>query len=480
MHRRLTAIYFTLLVVATLGLAVPLSVAVVDRATHTLVMDRTADAARFASLSENAILTGQVDSTVAELSIYEQLYGIRAVVLDADARLVAASSPEVTLRVVQEAAGFDPEEAALPGETVMTALAGLRQESEPRIWPWSTRQLLIAEPINTGDETVGVVVSASPTGDLRHSILLQWLIIVAGVALILVVGVWAARPLSQWVLRPVARLADAAQDISHGRLDARVSELDGPGELKHLAHAFNQMSATITEILDRQRHFVAYASHQIRNPLAGVRLRVEALGAALPPERLPAHRAALEELDRLTRTCEGLLNLARAADVEPEKVLVTLHAVALQRQRAWEPVAARRGARVEVEVPEDLAVHTVEHTLDQTLDVLIDNALKFGGDGVTVTLRARRLTEGTVELIVDDDGPGIPAELLEQALVPFWRNGTARDAAGLDVAGGAGLGLSIVVTLLELDEGTLTLETRFPHGLRAVVRLPAATAALDH
>lgn len=125
-------------------------------------------------------------------------------------------------------------------------------------------------------------------------------------------------------------------------------------------------------------------------------------------------------------------------------------------------------------------MHAVEHTLDQTLDVLIDNALKFGGDGVTVTLRARRLTEGTVELIVDDDGPGIPAELLEQALVPFWRNGTARDAAGLDVAGGAGLGLSIVVTLLELDEGTLTLETRFPHGLRAVVRLPAATAALDH
>ncbi|MGO1184164.1 MAG: ATP-binding protein [Micrococcaceae bacterium] len=479
MHRRLTAIYLTLLVVTTLGLAVPLSMAVVDRASHTLVLDRTADAARFSSLSENAVLTGQVDSTEAELSIYQQLYGIRAVVLDADARRIAASSPEVTLATVQAAAGIAPEHLETPDETVMTALAGLRQESATRMWPWSAKELLVAEPINTGDETVGVVVTSSPTTDLRYSILAQWLVIAVGVALTLVIGVWAARPLSQWVLRPVARLADAAQEISRGHLDARVSELHGPGELKHLAHAFNQMSTTITELLDRQRQFVAYASHQIRNPLAGVRLRVEALGASLPPERLPAHRAALEELDRLTRTCEGLLNLARAAEVDPEKVLVPLRAIALQRQRAWEPVASRRGARVEVDVPEGLTVRAVEHTLDQTLDVLIDNAVKFGGSGVTVTLRAHTLDDGAVELIVDDDGPGIPAELLELALVPFWRDPTARDAGGLDVAGGAGLGLSIVVTLLELDQGTLTLEPATPHGLRAVIRLPSGAAVLD-
>lgn len=130
-------------------------------------------------------------------------------------------------------------------------------------------------------------------------------------------------------------------------------------------------------------------------------------------------------------------------------------------------------------MPEGLTVRAVEHTLDQTLDVLIDNAVKFGGSGVTVTLRAHTLDDGAVELIVDDDGPGIPAELLELALVPFWRDPTARDAGGLDVAGGAGLGLSIVVTLLELDQGTLTLEPATPHGLRAVIRLPSGAAVLD-
>lgn len=482
MQRRLTGIYLALLVVATLGLAVPLAFAVVEGETQEMVFDRTGDAARFSSLAGNAVLTGQTERLTAELEVYGQLFGIDVLVLDTAAEPVTASRPDLSLADLQNSAG---EPMAEPGEAVLAALAGVRLESPDPVWPWTTDRMLVAEPITDSAETIGTVVLAAPTDAVRRAVGIQWGIIAAGLLLILGLGALVAQPISRWVLRPVAELGRAADSVRRGQLGLQVSTDDGPGELKQLGEAFNQMSATVEEMVHRQRSFVAYAGHQIRNPLAVVRLRVETLAVGLPDDQLGAHQMALEELDRLNRTCEGLLNLAVAPEMEQHRVYVEIAEVTAQRRRAWLPIAEQLGAEIEVDVPVDLGAVLLEHTVDQVLDVLIDNALKFGGTGVSVRLSAHR-TEEAIEILVSDDGPGLPQEMLEEAVVPFWRRensapGTPGEPASsrsapsasaeYDAAKGTGLGLSAVVSLLELDHGTLLLRPRQPQGIEAVIRL---------
>lgn len=483
MQQRLTGVYLALLVVATLGLAVPLVFAVVESETQEMVFDRSGDAARFSSLAGNAVLTGQTERLTAELEVYGQIFGVDVLVLDTAAEPVTASRADLSLAELQDSAGEPVEE---PGEAVLAALAGVRQESPDPVWPWSTDRMLVAEPVTDSAETIGAVVLAAPTDAVRRAVGIQWGIIAAGLLLILGLGVLVAQPISRWVMRPVAELGRAADSVRQGQLGVQVSTDDGPGELKELGEAFNQMSATIEEMVQRQRSFVAYAGHQIRNPLAVVRLRVEALGVDLPGDQLPAHQMALEELDRLNRTCEGLLNLAVAPELEQHRVYVDIAEVAAQRRQAWLPIAERLGADITVDVPAALDAVLLEHTVDQALDVLIDNALKFGGTGVKVQLSARS-TEEAIEITVSDDGPGLPKHMLEEAVVPFWRreNATAGTpgeqpasfyavpsaSAEYEAAKGTGLGLSAVVSLLELDRGTLTLRPRQPQGIEAVIRL---------
>lgn len=484
MQQRLTGIYLALLVVATLGLAVPLALAVVERESQEMVFDRTSDAARFSSLASNAVLTGQTEGLTSELEVYGQIFDIDVLVLDSQAEPVAGSSPDLTLAGLQGSAG---ETAGGPDERVLAALAGVRHESEDIVWPWAADRMLVAEPVNDSGETIGAVVMASPTDALTRSMRIQWAVIAAGLLLILGLGALVANPISRWVLRPVAELGRAADAVRQGELGVQVSTDEGPGELKQLGEAFNQMSATIEEILHRQRSFVAYAGHQIRNPLAVVRLRVESLGVDLPAEQLPAHWMALEELDRLNRTCEGLLNLAVSADVEQHRVYIDIAEVAGQRRDAWLPIAEQLEAEIELDIPEGLGAALLEHTLDQVLDVLIDNALKFGGQGVTVRLTAYSSGDSATEVVVADDGPGLPRQMLEEAVVPFWRreihpdrsvapqpppgSDPGTESPDYEAAKGMGLGLSAVVSLLELDQGTLTLHQRHPHGIRAVIRL---------
>lgn len=474
MHRRLSVIYLVMLAAAALSLAVPLCMVMVDRASTELFMDRTGDAARFASLAEQSVLSGETETLYPELHSYSQLYGIDAVVIDAQAELVASSRPGLTVQQVQRDSGLSEETVA---DLVMNALTGQRSGLDQRIWPWTTHQLLIAEPITDGGETIGAVVTSSPTASVAGTSAAVWTVVGIGVLGILAVGMAAARPVSQWVLRPVAELAQAAHAIGQGDLSARVAGASGPAELKHLASAFNHMSSTLATMMERQSQFVAYAAHQIRNPLAVVRLRVESLGVRLPAEHQPALDLVVEELDRLTRTCQGLLSLAHAADAEPERVEVAVARVARERATAWQPIAQRREAHVQVEVPEDLVVFALEHTVDQVLDVLLDNALKFGGEGVHITIWADHVG-GAVELRVTDDGPGLPPQMLTDAVVPFWRRPASASEEASGAAGGTGLGLSAVVALVELDGGTVQLHAHEPHGMTAVVRFPHTRGAI--
>lgn len=461
MRRRLVLVYLTLLVVVCVGLAVPLCVALAQRATASMVLDRSADATRFAALAEQAVVTGQPGTVPAELAAYGDLYGIDALVVDREGGVVASGRPGLDLSILGPASSTA---AGLP-DPVMAALAGSRGGVDQTLWPWSSRPLVVTEPVGSGGEVVGVVVTSSPTRDLRARLVLQWSLVLGGVTLALAAGSLAAGPLSRWVLRPVADLEEAARAISQGSLATHVQQIRGPDELQHLTTAFNDMSAALSSLVERQRTFVAYAGHQIRNPLAALRLRVESLSTTVPQRDAAARQLALDELDRLSRTCEALITLARGDDAVLDRVEVDVTAVVRDRVRAWTPIADQVAAGIATDLAEDLWVETVDGTLEQALDALLDNALKFGGRGVQLRISSTRLDDGAV-VEVRDDGPGLPAPLLREQPRPFWVSGDAE-------AGGSGLGLSVVVTLLGLDGGTLHLSPAEPHGLRAVLTLPA-------
>src|SRR5262249_10799346 len=156
----------------------------------------------------------------------------------------------------------------------------------------------------------GVVVTVSPTGRQAADVGTAWAVLASGGFVALAVGILAVWSFARWTLRPVAELDAAAHELAAGDFAGRGPGDDGPAELRRLAAAFNEMAATVAGALERQRAFVYHASHQLRNPLTALRLRVEDLGADLTdPETIEGHRQALEETERLGHVLDSLLAL---------------------------------------------------------------------------------------------------------------------------------------------------------------------------
>ena len=450
MRRRLVTTYVLLLCLVLLALEVPLALVMSNRTTQGLLADRLADATRFAALVAPAMRGGQMEAVSAELARYHELYGIDVVVVDQNRRVVtsAGAKPAVDTTAV-----------------VRGALAGRQVSSPENVWPWQSQRLLVAVPVYEGGAVLGGVLTISSTHRARTSMLLSWSIL-GVVGLVALLGsVLAAVQLARWVLQPVLSLDTAVHEIAAGDSTARVPHALGPPELRRLTTSFNEMADAVSDALERQRLFVAHASHQLRNPLTVLRLRVEDLGDKLPPEARGEHGLALEESDRLARVLDSLLALARAEWDGRRRVTVDAAAVACARVDAWKPLADQRGVALTAVVPPEPVLADVADTaLDQTLDALIDNGLKFAGTGGHVTVEVSRARDRAV-VTVRDDGPGMTAEQCRLATRRFWR---APDTQNVD---GAGLGLSIATVLVEASGGSLSLVPLAPRGLEARVRL---------
>ncbi|MET7471062.1 HAMP domain-containing sensor histidine kinase [Micromonospora sp. NPDC005222] len=454
MRRRLVISYLLLMVLVLLALETPLAATLATRETDRVRADRLADATRFASLAGPALRGGSPGPLDGELAAYEALYGIGAAVVDRERRTVVASS------------GWEPDEGA--GPALDTALSGQQFSGPESVWPWDSAPVVTAVPINDGGEVLGAVVTTSPADGVRRSVALWWLLL-AGIGLLAVLAcVSTAFGLAGWVLRPVTELDAVTHEIAEGRRTARVRPRLGPPELRRLATSFNDMADAVSDVMDRQRAFVAHASHQLRNPLTALRLRVEELGPNLTdPDGRAEHRLALEETDRLGTVLDALLTLARAEREENQRVTVDATATAASRVAAWLPLARHREVALRLDV-EDAPVYarTVPTAIDQALDALIDNAVKFSGTGGEVTVTVRAGGGGTV-LTVSDTGPGMTASQLDQATERFWR---APDAQNVD---GVGLGLTIAAVLVDASDGRLTMRQGEPRGLVAELWFPA-------
>ncbi|WP_392673041.1 ATP-binding protein [Streptomyces sp. LN785] len=458
MRTRLLPLLIILMAAVLLALGFPLAVSVAAAQQQRVVVDRIDDTARFAALAQfvtDSAVGGDERRRVlqAELEMYDSVYGIRAGVFYRDDTAMAKAP--ASWRLPAEGAGR---------EAFGEALLGRRSHDPPQVWPWQHGRVVVASPVVRDGDVVAVVVLDSPTSEMRSRTLRGWLLIAAGEAVAMLVAVGAAIRLTGWVLLPVRTLDTAAHDIASGRMRSRVVASGGPPELRRLARSFNEMADNVEEVLEQQRAFVADASHQLRNPLAALLLRIELLALELPEgnEEIASVRT---EGKRLAQVLDDLLDLALAEHTAADLRLTDIGALTAERVASWRPFAEENGVRLTADGASAVTAWADPIALSSALDAVIDNACKFtpAGEEVRVTVAAGR---DTVTVAVADRGPGLTDQELERIGDRFWRSSQHQNVRG------SGLGLSISRALLAAGGGELSYAPHEPNGLRVTVTVP--------
>lgn len=329
--------------------------------------------------------------------------------------------------------------------------------------------IVVAAPIRVGEETVGAVVVLRDTAGLRARILARWLLLALGALVIMGLTAAVASPLTSWILRPIESLSQAIKRLGEGTLPSRLDAVAGPPELRSVVRQFNDMADSVQEGIERQRAFVADASHQIRNPLTALRLRVENLEHHVQPSGKETLNRAIDDLERVNELVNQLLVLARAeADANHQLDVLNLDVVGIVRSRCedWERVLSSLSNRplvFQTDLPQLQHCIMRPGVLEQIMDVLIDNAIKFSPPGATIRITVKNRGP-FVDINVIDQGPGMTAEERARATDRFWRGPQTQHLPG------TGLGLSIVSLLVRSCGGTLELRSHSNGGLDACVR----------
>jgi signal transduction histidine kinase len=322
-------------------------------------------------------------------------------------------------------------------------------------------RLIAVVPVNGHTEKVaGALLLSRPLAPLNDRVARLWLSLVMVAIVAVAAAVILAVTLARWVGRPLRGLETAAEALGAGDLGVRARLPGQPPEVRRLAERFNVMAARLEGLIHDHRSMLADVSHQVRTPLAALRLRLELLATETTADT-GEFDAALDELARLARLVDGLLAVARAENVTepPERVAVTT--LLTERADAWHPVAAERNVRLSADSAEPITAWVVPGHLEQVIDNLLDNALTAVPPGGHVTLSARRSVYRT-RLAVTDDGPGMTEEAKAEAFRRFRTTGRDR----------TGLGLAIVHRLITAGGGRVELSDTPGGGLTVTLDLP--------
>ena len=369
-------------------------------------------------------------------------------VLSASGEVIASSEnvdgePAITTRLT--AANSSPRSSSLRS-THTTPCASSRSGPTPRTGPVS---VFAAESLERSEETVQSIIEVLT------------ITIPAILALVAAVTWWAVGR----TLRPVRVITATLAEITATDLHRRVPASSTNDEIGTLADTVNDTLSRLDTAVERQRRFIADASHELRGPLAELRGDLEV--SVIHPQRTDwdvVARDTLTDVDRLQHLTEDLLTLARLG-ADPHSVgaqpvdLAALIRDELDHLDATTLVIAIHDASTP-------AVLGSANHLCRVIRNLIDNAAEHATTRIDVYVE---LVGDCVELRVTDDGPGIPTADRARVLEPFVRLDTARTRD----AGGTGLGLAIVDEIIRAHNGELSLDSADPTGLTVIVRLPS-------
>jgi two-component system, OmpR family, sensor kinase len=264
--------------------------------------------------------------------------------------------------------------------------------------------------------------------------------------------------------KEIARTRDAAMTLPKPASDDEVADL--ARTLEEMLHELDAARGELESLLERQREFVADASHELRTPLTSILANLELLESAVAGEDHEMVQSALRSARRMRGLVSDLLLLARAdAQRERTREVVDLSEVILAAASEAAPLTA--GHDLALDLPDHVRVEGWRDDLHRLALNLIENALRHTPPGTAVRVRARDLGP-EVELVVEDEGPGLPARIRERAFERFVRGGGDGDGGR-----GSGLGLSIVNAVAHAHGGMVVYEDGEQSGARFIVRLPS-------
>ena len=420
-----------------------------------------ASAAPFFASAQTETLHETLDSAASEL-------GGRLLIVDLDGKvqLDTFSQLDGTRLVLPEVAQvIAGEETHAYGIHPLTEISPAAQDAAEEY------AALCAASMTHQGHTIGALVLSTPVTELRNAILhveeqlLTVFMVVAGVALI------AALVFSSIITRPVAALTRAIRRMGRGDLSARV-KVRATGELKELADSYNAMAEQIEHFDLSRSQFVSNASHELKTPLATMKILLENLiyQPDMPAElRAEFMQDMNHEIDRLTGIITDLLTLTQMDSHESGLHMAEIDLSALTEETIHTllPAAEKAGLTMTGDIAPDIRLQGDQSKLSQVIYNLTDNAIKYTPEGgcIDVTLE----TQGKeAVLTVADTGIGIPQGDLTHIFDRFYRVDKARSRA----TGGTGLGLSIVRQMVQLHGGTIDVDSAPEKGSVFTVTLP--------
>jgi len=282
---------------------------------------------------------------------------------------------------------------------------------------------------------------------------------VVAVAVIAAVFAWL---IGSSISAPVRALADVAHRLPDD-LAVRADESAGPAEVRSVATALNATAHKLFDLVKRTERVAADASHHLRTPLTGIRLRIEAIAdTATDPALVAQAEHALDEVDRLNHRIDQMLALARTDAASEDLELANLSAAVVSRIASFTLIAASTGITVEHDIDPDLFARTTSGAVARITDELLSNARHYARSQLRVRLYR---SDSTVRLSVEDDGPGVPDAELESIFTRFSRGAGA-------VPGGTGLGLALVRETVRVCGGDAAAMRGELGGLMVTVVLP--------
>jgi signal transduction histidine kinase len=392
----------------------------------------------------NPLLPPQPPAVIATIADQTaQATGTRMIVTDALGRLVADSARESPV-------GTPYATDERPELLTVLSVPGGQIDIRRRFSRTLGQDLLyVTVPVVHQREAIGAVRASVSLAALNSRVRRSWLGFGLIGVIVILVGLGLAWFLATTLARPVRRLEDASARLGTGDLTAR-AEPGGPKEIAALGGSFNTMAEALAANISAQRDFLANASHQLRTPLTGIKLRLEAIEQEGGFAAAQAKKAEAE-VDRLADLVNDLLALAKASSAEAAGSRVDLAEVAARAAERWTGPATEAGMRVVLEAPRPAAAWANQDDLAHVLDNLIENAIRYCPEGTQIRVEAIDGSLGPT-LAVTDDGPGIGEEDRTRVFERFFRGASGRKAGS-----GTGLGLAVVAELVGKWDGAVRL-----------------------
>ena len=358
----------------------------------------------------------------------------------ADPTVLPRSAPDTDIALFDQdgrlVLGAGPKQA---DPRVRTAIGGSVSSGD------TGDEIVVAVPVFDSDRVIGVIRAATSRREVFDRTVETWLLMIGLGAVALTLTWLVARRQAARLAHPLEDLSEAARRLGQGDFSARAHPAGVP-EIDSVSTSLNETAERLGALLARERAFSADASHQLRTPLTGLRLSLEAAQGSPNADPLEAIRAALTSADLLEGTITDLLALARdshhrADPADIDELLAEIHA-------HWHGSLATQGRPLRVErLISSVRLTASSVAVRQIMTVLLDNAMQHGSGTVTVTAR-----EATSALAVDvvDEGAGVQAS--EDEL--FARRSGQPD--------GHGIGLALARTLAEAEGGRLRLSQPRP------------------